>query len=239
MEENTLSIRYVYNNEVYENPFGIPPTADVICLFMQDDETVVYATSIKSGRLDAIECFDTLCDAREKATEIALLAEDTGSLTDHSEGTPIFIHRDPNDFELGYELPEGQTFVVKEQFHYAPNEKDRIPPLQEHAERFIAEILLLEPAGVIVKRAFFDASKNLLAFEYPFYELNEHKQPTEGVLFLELTSLGEQWIRRWHSADSDRLERTELLRYVLPANQDSYLEPLAHHVAVDRAAPSY
>lgn len=234
MEENALSLRYIYNNEVYENPLTIPPTADVICLFMQHDETVVFATSIKSGHLAAIECFDTWCDAREKATEIALLAEDTCTLTEDCEGTPIFVHRDPSDFDLGYELPENQILVVKEQFHYAPNERDRVPPVQEHAERFVGEILLLEPTNVMVKRAFFDANRNLLAFEYPFYEINEHQQSTESILFLEVTTMGEQWIRRCHSADSDNLEREALLRYPLPANQDSYLAPLAHHFAAER-----
>lgn len=36
-------------------------------------------------------------------------------------------------------------------------------------------------------------------------------------------------------SEGDSLESDELLRYVLPANQDQYLEPLAHHVAVEHA----
>ncbi|TVZ38951.1 hypothetical protein P886_3337 [Alteromonadaceae bacterium 2753L.S.0a.02] len=234
MEYGPLDMRYLYNNEIYDNPASIPPTADVVCLFSQSDETVVFATTMKGGCLEAIECFDTLSDSSDKASEIALLAENMGVLPENAEGLSILIHRDPKDFNLGYELPDDQALVVKERFIYCASESDRLTPFHECADRYIAEVLILEPEGVIVKRGFFDANKNLLIFEYPFYTLNEYQQLNESIIFLEITSRGEQWVRQMH-AEGDDLESEELLRYVLPANQDNYLQPLAHHVAVDHA----
>lgn len=228
MESSPLTMRYVYKNEIIDNPSLIPPSADILCLFSQADDSVVFATTVMGGRLAAIDCFDTVSDSRERAAEIVRLAEDLGVLSEHTEGIPIFIHRDSNDFDLGYPLPDDQTLVAKERFTYTVNEIDRLQREQEQLDRFVVEVVSLQVEGVILKRGFFDANKQLLLFEYPFYMYNEH------VAFLELTCQGEQWIRRKHSED-DFFETEELLRYVLPANQDSYFAPLAHHVAVDRA----
>lgn len=169
MENKSLTMRYLYNNEIVDNPANIPPTADVICLFSQEDDTVVFATTVKGGRLEAIDCFDTLSEGREKATEILRLAENMGVLPENADGLSIYIHRDPKDFDLGHALPEDKTVVAKEQFTYSASESDRLNPLQQHTNRFVVEVLSAVPEGVIVKRGFFlMPTKNCWLTNTPF-----------------------------------------------------------------------
>ncbi|WP_347330588.1 hypothetical protein [Marinimicrobium locisalis] len=201
----------------------VPPQGIVERLHL-DGERLVYGEDVRDNQLHAITCQGPVDGLEDAAREAITNAVNNDAPLELSDGVRVNVFFDPMEFNLQFDMQEGNTLMAKAQFiaFEGPAKNLAIQP-EEHGP-YVVEEVSEEPVMRVYRRAIYNSARELVCFEHPLFTLD----PQIGLLsecgaFAELTPAGEQeMVQAMDEWDREALSRCAL--YFLPAFSEEHLE---------------
>jgi hypothetical protein len=227
MMEQNYTRQYIYKNQPTDVS-EIPPGADFICILTDEDDQLVVAETCKSGYLELLEGLCGINETTEQAAQ-RIMQVLYGDDLDLSSDIPIKIYvNDVDGFVIPFEVDEGHQVVVYERFQYLAQDRSFT---SDSPFNYTVELIAGEPEGLVLKRAYLDLDRQLMAIEYPFYTVGEDQMFNQVLSFSEFSAHGEAFILNNSDKDDEFYENPD---YLYPAGKDDYLNPVNHYVRSDK-----